>query len=626
MVEKQNVPYGMWPSPISAAMLSQRMRVEEARWGGNHTILWLEGRSDRTVLVCQEEGDSPRDLTTDQNVRGSVGYGGGEFDCVGDTVVYADRSGKLFVRSLGKGLPRAITTPYGSAASPAVSPDEKWTAYVFSDGKLDVIALVDTAGTLWPIKLVSGADFYMQPAWHPSGEWLAWVEWNHPNMPWDSTTVKIGKFSANPPQIGDVRTIAGDGIHPFVNPIFSPDGQWLAYVGGRGEWDVLKVVELQTGTERVLLEGDGILLAQPAWVQGTRSIVWSADSQYIYAIQNYAGKASLWKIALDGSGAVQLDTQPYTWITQLSASPDVVDDLLFQATSPDIPDRLIRWQQGKMHILARSDGETIPSAYYSIPQSVDWIAEDGVPVHAIYYPPVHPHCTAAGAPPVIFNIHGGPTSQAVWQFLPATAYFTSRGYGWCEVNYRGSSGYGRNYQRALYGRWGDVDVEDTIGAARALVDQGLADPSRLIIRGSSAGGYTVLNSLVRYPGHFKAGVSLYGVSNLFNLAQDTHKFEEHYNDMLIGVLPEAAGKYHAWSAIFHADQIRDPLAVFQGSIDTVVPPSQSEEMVKVLQRRGVAVIYHVYEGEGHGFRKPETIRDYLQKMERFLQQQVLFAP
>jgi dipeptidyl aminopeptidase/acylaminoacyl peptidase len=222
-------------------------------------------------------------------------------------------------------------------------------------------------------------------------------------------------------------------------------------------------------------------------------------------------------------------------------------------------------------------------------------------------------------------IHGGPTTEQPVAYSAERIFFISRGYAWLDVNYRGSSGFGRTYLQALRNRWGETDVEDAANAAKALIENGLADPHKLIIRGGSAGGYTVLNTLIHHPGLFKAGICLYGVSNLFTLAQDTHKFEAHYTDSMVGPLPDAAEKYHAWSPIFHAENIRDALAVFQGSIDRVVPPPQSEEIINVLRTRGVPLLYKLYEGEGHGFRKDETLANSYFEVERFLQQFVLFA-
>jgi dipeptidyl aminopeptidase/acylaminoacyl peptidase len=204
-------------------------------------------------------------------------------------------------------------------------------------------------------------------------------------------------------------------------------------------------------------------------------------------------------------------------------------------------------------------------------------------------------------------------------------FFTSRGYAFLDVDYRGSTGYGLSYRRAMRQRWGEVDTEDVNGAAQALVENNLADGNRLAIIGGSAGGYLVLNALVHYPGLFKAGINLFGVSNLFNLAMDTHKFESRYTDSMVGPLPEAADRYRAFSPIYHADNIRDPLAIFQGAEDVVVPPDQSRDIVSVLERNGVPHIYKEYAGEGHGFRKSETYVDFLEQTERFLRQYVIFS-
>ena len=276
-------------------------------------------------------------------------------------------------------------------------------------------------------------------------------------------------------------------------------------------------------------------------------------------------------------------------------------------------------------IEARSGGESLAPEFLPPPRGITWKAPDGSPVYGLYTPPSHPEYAGQGLPPAILHIHGGPTSQTPVAYSPETAYFTSRGYAYLAVNYRGSSGYGRSYRNALRQRWGEVDIEDAAGAAQALVDQGLADPGKIVIEGGSAGGYTVLNALIHYPGRFKAGICEYGVSNLFTLAMDTHKFEERYLDSMVGPLPEASARYHDWSPIFHADAIRDPLAVFQGKDDKVVPQAQSDEIVAALRQRGVPHIYRLYDGEGHGFRKRETIIDYLKETERFLQQYVLFA-
>lgn len=256
---------------------------------------------------------------------------------------------------------------------------------------------------------------------------------------------------------------------------------------------------------------------------------------------------------------------------------------------------------------------------------MDWISSDGARVYGTYYAPANRNYTAEGLPPMVVYIHGGPTSATRIGFDLDTSFFTSRGYAYLDVNYRGSTGFGRSYREALRGNWGKLDLQDAVEGARAVVNMGLADPSRLIIKGGSAGGYTVLNALIHYPGFFKAGLCSYGVSNLFTLEMDTHKFESHYNASLIGSLPEAAQKYHDFSPIFHADNIRDALAVFQGADDKVVPQSQSDSIVEALKANHVPHIYRVYPGEGHGFRKSESIIDFYGTIERFLLQYVIFS-
>ncbi|HEX7596892.1 MAG TPA: prolyl oligopeptidase family serine peptidase [Polyangia bacterium] len=628
--QKVNRPFGLWSSPISPQLLGLAKRLENPQFDPDGRLFWLEGRAERGVLVSRPAGEAALDLTEEHSVRGRVGYGGGEYALGSGLVVFAEQGGRLYRRSLNAGQPTPITPPFGSAASPALSPDGRWVAYVFSDGKDDLLALVDVEGRQWPLKLAQGADFYMHPAWHPAGKQLAWVEWDHPNMPWDGTRLMLGQLGGDTPRILDRTLAAGGPETPVCQPAFSPDGRWLSYIVSSGEWEDLVLIDLQAASGRmrpkVLIHGDGFHLCEPAWIQGLRWYGWAPDSQRIYYLRNAAEQASLWSVDLSTGHTHQIDTSPYTWLSGLSVSP-AADEVVFWGSAPTIPGRILRWEAAsqRLQIEARSSGESLAPEFLPSPRPITWQAPNGTPVHGLYFPPANPGFSAEGLPPAIIHIHGGPTSQTPVTYLAESAYFTSRGYGYLVVNYRGSSGYGRSYRDALRQRWGEVDVEDACGGAQALAALGLADPGRLVIEGGSAGGYTVLNALIRQPGLFKAGICEYGVSNLFNLARDTHKFELHYLDSMVGPLPESAQRYHAWSPVFHADRIRDPLAVFQGKEDKVVPPAQAEEIVAALRRGGVPHIYRLYDGEGHGFRKRETIIDYLQETERFLQQHVLFS-
>jgi len=623
---KSSKPFGLWPSPISPLMVSRSARLDEVMWDQKgENLLCVERRDGRGAVVLHPLNDAPRELTPENSVRGGVGYGGGELTTSSDSIFFAESNGRLYRRSLGYGISKPVTPPFGAAAAPAVSPDGRWLAYVFSDGETDLIGLVDAEGVDWPRQLARGADFYMQPAWHPSGNLLAWIEWNHPNMPWDGTRLVLGQLQGEIPRVIEAKHIAGGEETPVSQPMFSPNGHWLSYILSDGEWESLIVRDLQSGQERTLVRGNGFTLSQPAWVQGTRSQGWNHTSQWIYYLRNQGGKLSLWKVTLETGQSTQISTEPYTYLAQLSVCP-TREEIAFKASSPLIPNRIVRWDGEQLRTVVRGDAESIPPEMLAVPRLVQWQAADGMNVCGFYYPPHHPDFTGQGLPPVIVNIHGGPTSQQYQDFSYERAYFTTRGYGYFELNFRGSTGYGRAYQLAQRGRWGEVDVEDAVGAAQALVEQKLADPQKLVIHGGSSGGYAVLNTLIHHPGLYKAGICLYGVSNLFSISMDTHKFEAHYNDRLVGPLPEAAARYHAWSPVFHAEHIRDPLAIFQGADDRVVPPEQSEEIVSALRRHGIPHIYHLYAGEGHGFRRSETIADYLRQTERFLQEYVLFAP
>jgi dipeptidyl aminopeptidase/acylaminoacyl peptidase len=618
--------YGLWDSPITALSVSQGIRLNDVQWdreGGS--LVWLEGRSGVGMLVAKPQDAAGFDLNGEISCRGGVGYGGGEFTIRDQQVVFAGKDGRLYRRTLNPEKPSAITPAYGSVASPKISPDGEHVLFVYSDGENDLIGVVDSHGKKWPQKMVEGADFYNQPTWHPTGEWIAWIEWDHPNMPWDGTRLMIGKIgNSGLPTVSDIKHIAGDDETVIFQPEFSPDGKWLSYLTSAGEWDALVLVDLETMEKRILYQPQGLHLLEPAWVQGERTYGWSGDSRFIYQIQNEVGFNSLHKVNIISGIAEKMDTSPYTALEQISVSSDHQVALI--AASSMVSPRIILGDGKNWQVIARGTAENISADYLSHPNPISWQAEDGTEIHGLYYPPKNTKFESDGKPPAIIYIHGGPTSQVTAGYSAATAFFTSRGYGWLDVNYRGSTGYGHTYKNMLRGRWGDVDVEDAVGGAKALIAKGLVNEKQLVVLGGSAGGYTVLNSLIRYPGVFKAGVCNYGVSNLFMLDLDTHKFEAHYTTSMIGKLPEAAEKYHAWSPIYHADKIQDALAVFQGAEDKVVLPNQSELIVDKLRHKGIPFIYTLYEGEGHGFRKNETLLDYYKKVERFLIENVIFAP
>ena len=625
--------FGLWTSPVTAKSLSVSLRLGEPCWDTDGSTLgWVEGRSDRGVIVVQDaDGGATRDLTTDLSVRAFVGYGGGDFTLSHGCAYFVGQADqRIYRQALAGGAARPITPAFGAASSPAVSPDGRWVAYVHSYEDVDSIAIVDSEGKAWPQRLAAGRDFYMQPAWHPAGDRLAWVEWDHPNMPWDGTEARLGQLSFTEgelPVLAGVTTIAGTKETSILQPAFTPDGKSVVYVSdetGRGQ---VYRRDLASGAVSRLTDGGGEF-GRPAWAQGQRSVA-VLPSGRIIGVRGVDGFDRL-TLVEPGGRVVDLGErhEGYTLLGHPVASP-TDERVAFVASGGQVPSRVIvvhlSGEVPGISVWRRSDSESVPEPALSCPEAISWRSFDGDEAHGIYFPPASERYTAVGAPPLVVLVHGGPTSQVQAAWNPQAQYFATRGYAVLLPNYRGSTGYGREYMLKLRASWGIYDVQDSKWGAQALVERGLADGSRLVIMGGSAGGFTVLQSLCDFPGFYRAGVSMFGVANQFTLASDTHKFEAHYLDSIIGPLPEAAALYRERSPIFHAHKIKDPIAVFQGDIDRVVPREQSDSIVASLRARGVAHLYQVYEGEGHGWRKTETIEHFYGAVESFLKQHVLFA-
>ena len=625
-----NRPYGLWSSPVTPEYLAHGKRLTEVGWDSDgRTIVWLEERSNRGVLVCAtDDGHAPRELTTTVSVRAKVGYGGGEFAVGHGHVYFVEQSGRLYRQSVTSGNARPLLSAFGHAASPCLSPDGQWLVYVHAYEGTDLIAIVDSEGNRWPQKLASGADFYMQPCWHPSGEWLTWIEWDHPNMPWNGTRLMLARVDAahgEDPRLAKPTVIAGDADTSIFQPLFSPDGMSLAYVSDRNGWGNVWIYDMRQHTHRCLIDEpaeSGI----PAWTQGRRTFGFSHDGRHIYVTRNARGRWQIATVTVENGNTSDLPAlSGYESFGQLAVSP-TAPTIACIASAGTTPPRVLTYTPDVgIHIRARATDETIAAEHLAQPVPIEWASSSGDPIHGIYYPPTNPDFEGRDRPPAIIHIHGGPTGQRDCSFSPANQFFATRGYAVLDVNYRGSTGYGKAYREALNLQWGVYDVEDAVSGSQHLVDNGLAHPERLVIMGGSAGGYTVLRALTTRPGFFKAGVCLYGIANLLTLASETHKFESHYLDALVGPLPESSERYRERSPIFSADTIRDPIAIFQGEDDRVVPKNQAESMVNALKQHGVPHEYHLYEGEGHGWKRSDTMTKFYTAVEAFLRQYVIFA-
>lgn len=622
-------PYGVWDSPITGKSIASGTRLQDVQWNNaGDTLVWWESRAKGGVLVAQTGSDAPRDLTDESlSVSGRVGYGGGAYT-VGDGQVYFSANGRLYKQNLAGGTANIITPKFGDYASPSVSPDGNWLAVVHSYEHVDGIVLVDTKGEQFPKKLSYGTDFVMQPTWHPAGTHIAYVAWNHPRMPWNGTELRLIQLATDGsgiPYAEHVVTLEGDPTTSIFQPQFSPDGRYLSYVSDATGWGQIYVYDLELETHTQLTDTKAEH-GTPAWIQGMRMYGWTQDSHSIYYLENSQAFFSLMRYDVQTAESQSVKGfEHYSHMEQITVSPDGKAVTVI-ASSSTIPPRIVTNHQEQGEIIhRRSQTENLQADQLSTAQAIVWQGDDGEDAHGLYYPPIAQEEMPDGAPPLLVYIHGGPTSQRTAAYASEVQFFTTRGYAVLQVNHRGSTGYGKPYMNKHEGNWGVYDVTDATTGVKYLAEQGLADADKAIIMGGSAGGYTVLQSMIDYPNFFKAGVCSYGVSNQFALVMDTHKFEEFYSVWLLGELPEAAELYRERSPIFHAEKLVDPMIVFQGTDDPVVPQSQSDDIVASLKRRGIPYEYHLFEGEGHGWRKPETIEVFYNKIDRFLLQHVIYA-
>jgi dipeptidyl aminopeptidase/acylaminoacyl peptidase len=553
-------------------------------------LYWLEGRpteGGRYVLVRNGQDVTPPGF----NVRTRVHeYGGGAYAVHQGQVWFANFADQRLYRG-----DTPITPDDGSRfADLQLTPDGRTLIAVRQREDVNDIVALPADGSAPPRVIAGGADFYSSPRVH--GDRLAYLSWNHPNMPWDGTDLWLSGLEGGRP-----RHVAGGAEESIFQPEWSPSGE-LRFVSDRSGWWNLH-------TERGPLAPREAELGRPQWVFGMRTYAFLPDGRSA-GIWSSGGLDSL---ALLEDGAWRTLDLPYT-----AYAPQLVtwgDRLAVIAASPTEPASVLAYDlaSGRVEVLRRSFQAELHPAFISALRPIAFPGAGGQTAYAIFYPPANGdfQAPAGEKPPLIVVSHGGPTSQAQARFDPGIAFWTSRGFAVVDVNYGGSSGYGRAYRQRLNGQWGIVDTEDCIAAARWLVEQGQVDGRRLAIRGGSAGGYTTLCALTFHDA-FSAGASYYGVAELESLATDTHKFESRYLDRLIGPYPERKDLYQARSPIHFADRLSCPIAIFQGLEDKIVPPAQAEIMVRALEAKKLPYAYLTFEGEQHGFRRAETIRRALE--------------
>ncbi|MFI0610071.1 MAG: prolyl oligopeptidase family serine peptidase, partial [Anaerolineae bacterium] len=466
------------------------------------------------------------------------------------------------------------------------------------------------------------------------GQFLAFVAWDHPRMPWDGTTLYLARMvltasgaeGALEPRAGDVRAVAGGDEVSVFQPEFSPDSKALWFVSDETGWGHLVRLDLADGTRRRLTAGEAEH-GQPAWVQDMRSYAIAEEGRAVYAVRSEGGRRRLYRIDAASGSAVRVEAlAAYDDIA--SVHTDTRGKLLgLIASGSRQASRVLSYDTatGSLKVLARASGETLDPADLADPEALSWPGPDGHAIAGLYYAPTSRRFVATGRPPLIVLVHGGPTAQSTAGWNPACQFLATRGFGVLAVNHRGSTGYGRRFAQALAGAWGEADVDDAISGAEHLAATGRIDRARVAIMGGSAGGYTVLRAMTSRPEAFAVGVSMYGISDLMHLVRDTHKFEARYLDRLVGPLPQAAQVYAERSPIATADRIIRPLALYQGADDRAVPRAQADMMAAALLRRGIPHLYQVYEGEGHGWRRKETIEHFWTSVAAFLERHLVYA-
>jgi dipeptidyl aminopeptidase/acylaminoacyl peptidase len=535
-------------------------------------------------------------------------YGGGAAVVCNDVTYFSHMADQRLYRHAPGTTPVPLTPP-GSAHRYADgvidAPRGRWIGVRESHaGARDPVenAIVDvdlSAGGAGRV-LVSGNDFYSSPRLSPSGGHLAWLTWRHPNMPWVGTELWVADVAPDG-ALGAARLVAGGQDESVLQPEWAPDGM-LYFISDRSGW--WNLYRIDGDKVRALCPRDADF-AQAPWMFGMSSYAFAGPDRIVCSYWE-GGIGRLAQLDVTSLRLAPIDL-PYTDYGYVRARPG---EAVFRAASPTEVASIIRLDlaTGKTEILrpsASAQPELEP--YFAVPEHISFPTEDGKTAHGFYYPPTNPHYAApAGTrPPLVVKCHGGPTSYSPGVLDLRVQYWTSRGIAVLDVNYGGSTGYGREYRDRLHGQWGVVDVDDCINATRHVVQSNRADAERTAITGGSAGGYTTLMALTRNA--FAGGASHYGVSDVAALARDTHKFESRYLDWLIAPLAGNEQLYRERSPLYHAESLDRPVIFFQGDEDKVVPPSQTETMVEALRRKGVPVTYILFSGEQHGFRKGPNI-------------------
>ena len=611
MPKRKVAPYGSWQSPISSDDVATGAGVPAELSLDGDDIYWLELHPEeggRYALYRRSGGETSEVLLPAFNVRTRVHeYGGGSYHVHKGTVYFSNFKDQVIYRQeRWARLPEAVTKE--GMRYDDYTADEKRGRLIgvcedhTAAGTLptDCIASVKLDGSSSSV-LLSGNDFYSTPRLDPRGSRLAWLTWNFPEMPWDGTELWAGEIKEDG-SLAEAELIAGGREESILQPEWSPDGALYFISDKSGWWNIHRWEDGKAGAVHPMSADFG----RPSWVFGRPTYVFESEKRIVCSF----AKGGTWHLALIDTLTRRLKPikVQFTELGYIRARPGRA---FFLAGSPTEPTSVVRLNlaDGSLKVLSRPKTPRVHPGFLSVPRHVQFTTTGRRKAYGFLYGPKNINFRAPRGekPPLIVISHGGPTSAALTSLSLSIQAWTSRGFAVLDVNYGGSTGYGRLYRKRLEGQWGVVDVDDCVNGARHLVRTSKVDGKRLIIRGGSAGGYTTLCALT-FRKVFRAGASYFGVSDAEALEKETHKFESRYSDRLIGPYPERRDLYRERSPINFVGQISCPVIFFQGLEDVIVPPSQSETMVKSLRERGLPVAYLAFEGEQHGFRKFETIK------------------
>ncbi len=611
----QVAPYGSWKSPITSDLISSATVGLTSTLVDNADAYWSETRPQeggRYVLMRCRAGGQPVEVNPPPfNVRTRVHEYGGGACAAFDGVVYASNYDDQRLYRLQPGRdPQPLTPATELRYADGVVDRRRGLLFCVREDHrvpgqaVNTLARLNLQGDEQGGRVIAaGNDFYSSPRLSPDGSRLAWLTWNHPNMPWDGTELWVGELDADG-QILRSHCVAGGASESIFQPEWSPDGL-LYFISDRtGWWNLYRWRGGSAPIEPLCpMEAE---FGVPQWGLGMSTYAFESAERLLCTYQQ-GGRTHLARLNLETGQLVEIDT-PYTEIDALRVGPGFA---LFLGGSPLSASAVVRLDlaTGRLDVLRQSSTAEVDPGYISTPQEIEFPTENRLTAFGLLYLPRNRDYVAPTGekPPLLVRTHGGPTDAAQTRLNLGTQYWTSRGLAVLDVNYGGSTGYGRAYRERLKGQWGVVDVDDVVNGARYLVRRGMVDGERLAIRGGSAGGYTTLAALT-FRHVFKAGASHYGVSDLEALARDTHKFESRYLDGLVGPYPERKDLYVQRSPIHFVDRLDTPLILFQGLEDPVVPPAQSQKMFEAVRAKGLPVAYLTFAGEQHGFRRADNIR------------------